>query len=82
MNHQAQTIERQHEISNSVLDLAERYGVKLIITLGGYGMETKDKPKVIAAAISQSLLDRALKANAVISPMGSPVAGTAGPILV
>jgi uncharacterized protein (TIGR00162 family) len=78
---QAQTIEGQYEISNSILDLAERYGVKLVITLGGYRMETKDKPKVIAAATSQSLLDRALKANAVISPMGSPIVGTAGLIL-
>lgn len=78
---QAQTIEGQYEISNSILDFAERYGVKLVITIGGYRMETKNKPKVIAAATHQSLLDRALMADAVISPMGSPIVGTAGLIL-
>ncbi len=77
---QAQTIEGQYEISNRILDFAQKYGVKLIITIGGYRVET-DKPKVVAAATSQALLDRALQANAVISPMGSPIVGTAGLIL-
>lgn len=77
---QAQTIEGQYEISNSILDFAQKHGVKLVITIGGYRVET-DKPKVVAAATSQSLLNRALQANAVISPMGSPIVGTAGLIL-
>jgi len=77
---QAQTIEGQYEISNSILDFAQKHGVKLVITIGGYRMET-DKPKVVAAATSQTLLNRALQANAVISPMGSPIVGTAGLIL-
>ncbi|MBS7636069.1 proteasome assembly chaperone family protein [Candidatus Bathyarchaeota archaeon] len=77
---QAQTIEGQYEISNRILDFAQKYGVKFIITIGGYRVET-DKPKVVAAATSQALLDRALQANAVISPMGSPIVGTAGLIL-
>jgi len=77
---QAQTIEGQYEISNSILDFAQKHGVKLIITIGGYRVET-DNPRVVAAATSQSLLDRSLQANAVISPMGSPIVGTAGLIL-
>jgi uncharacterized protein (TIGR00162 family) len=77
---QAQTIEGQYEISNSILDFAQKYGVKLIITIGGYRVET-DNPRVVAAATSQSLLNKALQANAVISPMGSPIVGTAGLIL-
>ena len=77
---QAQTIEGQYEISNSILDFAQKHGVKLIITIGGYRVET-DNPRVVAAATSQSLLDRALQENAVISPMGSPIVGTAGLIL-
>ncbi|MEM2987932.1 MAG: PAC2 family protein, partial [Candidatus Bathyarchaeia archaeon] len=77
---QAQTIEGQYEISNSILDFAQQHGVKLIITIGGYRVET-DKPKVVAAATSQDLLHLALKAKAVISPMGSPIVGTAGLIL-
>ncbi|MEM2547205.1 MAG: proteasome assembly chaperone family protein [Candidatus Bathyarchaeia archaeon] len=77
---QAQTIEGQYEISNSILDFAQKHNVKLVITIGGYRVET-DKPKVVAAATSQTLLNRALQANAVISPMGSPIVGTAGLIL-
>ena len=78
---QAQTIEGQYEISNKILDFAKQYNVKLIITIGGYRVEVKDKPKVIAAATSSKILDRALKADAVISPLGSPIVGTAGLIL-
>ncbi|MEM3783702.1 MAG: proteasome assembly chaperone family protein [Candidatus Bathyarchaeia archaeon] len=78
---QAQTIEGQYEISSRILDFAQRYNVKLVITIGGYRVETKDKPKVVAAATNQNLLDRALRAEAVISPMGSPIVGTAGLIL-
>jgi uncharacterized protein (TIGR00162 family) len=78
---QAQTIEGQYEISNSILSFASKRDVKTIITIGGYRMEAKEKPKVVAAATSQELLNRALKAGAEISPTGSPIVGTAGLIL-
>jgi len=78
---QAQTIEGQYEISNKILDLAGKYGVKLIVTLGGYRMETKDKPRVIAASSSPAALEKALRADAIVSPMGSPIVGVAGLIL-
>jgi len=78
---QAQTIEGQYEISNSILGFASKCNVKTIITIGGYRMEAKDKPKVVAAATSQELLSRALQAGAEISPTGSPIVGTAGLIL-
>lgn len=78
---QAQTIEGQYEISDRILDFAKRHDVKLIITIGGYRMEAKDKPKVVAAATDQELLKRALKAGAETSPTGSPIVGTAGLIL-
>ncbi|PMB75097.1 MAG: proteasome assembly chaperone family protein, partial [Candidatus Bathyarchaeota archaeon] len=44
---QAQTIEGQYEISSRILDFAQHYNVKLVITIGGYRVETKDKPKVV-----------------------------------
>jgi len=78
---QAQTIEGQYEISDHILDFAKEYNVKLIVTIGGYRMEAKDKPKVIAAATSSKLLNEALQAKAVLSRMGSPIVGTAGLIL-
>ncbi|MGD0494552.1 MAG: proteasome assembly chaperone family protein [Candidatus Bathyarchaeia archaeon] len=78
---QAQTIEGQYEISDRILNFAKQQGVKLITTIGGYRMEAKDKPKVVAAATDQDLLNRALKAGAEVSPTGSPIVGTAGLIL-
>jgi len=78
---QAQTIEGQYEISDRILDFAKQYNVKLIVTIGGYRMEAKDKPKVIASATSSELLNKALQAKAIVSPMESPIVGTAGLIL-
>jgi uncharacterized protein (TIGR00162 family) len=78
---QAQTIEGQYEISDRLLDFAKKYNVKMIVTIGGYRMEAKDKPKVVAAATSQDLLENALHAGAIVSPTGSPIVGTAGLIL-
>lgn len=78
---QAQTIEGQYDISNSILGFAKKCNVKTIITVGGYRMEAKDKPKVVAAATDQELLAKALQAGAEISPAGSPIVGTAGLIL-
>lgn len=78
---QAQTIEGQYEISNSILGFASKFNVQTIITIGGYRMEASDKPKVVAAATNEELLAKALKAGAEISPAGSPIVGTAGLIL-
>lgn len=78
---QAQTIEGQYEISDQILSFAKKCNVEMIVTLGGYRMEAKDRPNVIAAATNEELLNRALKAKAVVSPLGSPIVGTAGLIL-
>lgn len=78
---QSQTIEGQYEIADRMLDFAGRHGVKTIVTIGGYRMETKDKPKVFVAGTSQDILDKALRAGAVVSGSGSPIVGTAGLIL-
>ncbi len=78
---QSQTIEGQYEIADCMLDFSHKYNVKTIVTIGGYRMETKDKPTVFAAATDQELLDRALAAGAALSNSGSPIVGTAGLIL-
>ena len=78
---QSQTIEGQYEIADRVLDFSQKHNVKTIITIGGYRMEAKDKPKVYVAATSQVLLDKALTAGAAVSAAGSPIVGTAGLIL-
>lgn len=78
---QSQTIEGQYEIADCMLDFCKRHGVKEIVTIGGYRVETKGKPKVYVAATGQEVLDKALHAGATISDSGSPIVGTAGLIL-
>jgi uncharacterized protein (TIGR00162 family) len=78
---QSQTIEGQYEIADRMLDFSQKHNVKMIVTIGGYRMETKDKPNVFVAATSQELLDRALASGAAVSSSGSPIVGTAGLIL-
>ena len=78
---QSQTIEGQYEIADKMLDFAQKHNVKTIVTIGGYRMETKDKPSVFAAATDKELLNIALDAGAVVSSSGSPIVGTAGLIL-
>ena len=78
---QAQTIEGQYEISDYLLDFAITHKVKMIITIGGYRMEAKEKPKVVVAATNEELLNRTKEAGAMVSPTGSPIVGTAGLIL-
>jgi uncharacterized protein len=78
---QSQTIEGQYEIADKMLDFSKKYNIQTIVTIGGYRMEAKDKPKVIVAGTTQEILNKALIAGATISPSGSPIVGTAGLIL-
>jgi uncharacterized protein (TIGR00162 family) len=78
---QSQTIEGQYEIADRMLDFSKKHGVKTIVTIGGYRMETKDKPKVYVAGTAKDLLDKTLRAGAALSDSGSPIVGTAGLIL-
>jgi len=78
---QSQTIEGQYEIADRMLDFSEKHGVKTIATIGGYRMESKEKPKVFIAATSQEVLQKAIQSGASLSTSGSPIVGTAGLIL-
>jgi len=78
---QAQTIEGQFEVANSILDFAEKKKVKMIITLGGYRNEVEGTPKVVAVSTNPALFERALKARAISSEAGTPIVGTAGLLL-
>jgi len=80
-DHQAQTIEGQYEVASCILDFAEKYGVKMAVTIGGYRKEAEETPKVVAVSTNPELLKRALRAEAVASPPGNPVVGTAGLLL-
>ena len=78
---QAQTIEGQFEVANSVLDFAEKKLVKTIITLGGYRNEVEETPKIVAVSTNPALFEKALKAKAIASEAGTPIVGTAGLLL-
>jgi hypothetical protein len=75
---QAQTIEGQYEIAETILDFAKKHEVEAIITLGGYRKEAGEIPKVVATATDPEILNRALEAGAAPSPPGNPIVGTAG----
>jgi len=75
---QAQTIEGQYEIAETILDFAKKHKVEAIITLGGYRKEAGEIPKVVATATDPEILNRALEADAAPSPPGNPIVGTAG----
>ncbi len=78
---QAQTIEGQYDVANSILDFAEKNNVKMIVTIGGYRKEVEKTPKVVVASTSPELLNKALQAEAIASPAGNPIVGTAGLLL-
>jgi len=78
---QAQTIEGQYEVANCILDFAAKLGIKLTITVGGFRKETEETPKVMAVSTNPELLKKALEAQAVSSPPGNPIVGTAGLLL-
>jgi uncharacterized protein (TIGR00162 family) len=78
---QAQTIEGQFEVANIILNFAEKKKVKTIITIGGYRNEVEDRPKVVAISTNSCLFERALKAGAISSEVGTPIVGTAGLLL-
>ena len=78
---QAQTIEGQYDVTDKILEFAAKLGVKVIVTIGGYRKEAGETPKVIAVSTSPQLLERALQGNAIASPAGNPIVGTAGLLL-
>ena len=74
---QAQTIDGQYEVASSILDFAEKYEVKRIITIGGYRSED-ETPGVFCASNSEDFFKDALRAGAKPTPPGSPIVGLAG----
>lgn len=78
---QAQTIEGQYEVADSIIDFAKKKGVKLIITLGGYRKNVINTPQVLASATSREALKKALDAGSLSNIPRSPIVGAAGLLL-
>ncbi|MBS7641070.1 MAG: proteasome assembly chaperone family protein [Candidatus Bathyarchaeia archaeon] len=75
---QAQTIEGQYEVAETILEYAKKKNVKAIITVGGYRKDIVGTPQVFASATDPETLKKALEAGSLSSPPGSPIVGAAG----
>lgn len=75
---QAQTIEGQYEVAETILEYAKKKNVKVIITIGGYRKDVVSTPQVYASATNSEILKKALESGSISSPSGSPIVGAAG----
>ncbi|MEX2721627.1 MAG: PAC2 family protein, partial [Candidatus Wukongarchaeota archaeon] len=79
---QCQTVEGQYELSKKIIELAQKYNVKEIWTLGGFaiGIPLTRKPRVFTTTTNNELLKRVLEEeNTRVT--GGPVVGANGLVL-
>jgi uncharacterized protein (TIGR00162 family) len=77
-DYQGLSPEGQYNLSSKVLDLALKYGVKLIITLGGYGLgRMVDKPRVLGAVSNKDMIEE-MKGHGIVFQRGEPGSGIVG----
>ena len=76
------TVQSQYALCGSVLDLADDYGVKMIYTLGGYGMQKMaKKPRVFGAVNDKKLIKSFEKLNVEFRKVSGAIVGPAGLLL-
>lgn len=83
-DYQGLTPEGQYEICKRVVDLLSDYKIKLIYTLGGYGIgKMIEKPRVLGAATKTGLIKKLTKKGVVFSSdePGSGIVGASGLLL-
>jgi uncharacterized protein (TIGR00162 family) len=77
-DYQGLTPEGQYELSDHVLDIAKQFGVKMIFTLGGYGIgKMVEEPRVLGAATDEELVEQ-MKEKGVVFSRGEPGSGIVG----
>jgi uncharacterized protein (TIGR00162 family) len=77
-DYQGLTPEGQYNLSVDVLELAYSYGLKLIITLGGYGLgRMVEKPRVLGAVSSNDMIEE-MKGHGIVFQRGEPGSGIVG----
>jgi uncharacterized protein (TIGR00162 family) len=77
-DYQGLTPDGQYELSDHTLQIAKRYGVSMIYTLGGYGVgKMVDKPRVLGAATDMELVEE-MKKRGVVFSKGEPGSGIVG----
>jgi uncharacterized protein (TIGR00162 family) len=77
-DYQGMTPDGQYELASKVLDVAKDFKVKMIFTLGGYGMgKVIKEPRVLGATTSNDLVER-MKSYGITFPKGEPGSGIVG----
>ncbi len=77
-DYQGLTPDGQYELSDRILRIAKELGVKMVYTLGGYGLgKMIEKPRVLGAATDESLVEE-MKAVGVTFSKGEPGSGIVG----
>ncbi|MEM1513414.1 MAG: proteasome assembly chaperone family protein [Candidatus Thermoplasmatota archaeon] len=82
-DYQALSPHGQYMLAEKILDLAEAFGVKMIFTLGGYGLGIEvERPRVTGAATDKELVEE-LKKHGVIfkDEEGGGIVGASGLLL-
>lgn len=77
-DYQGMTPGGQYELASRVLDVAKEFGVKMIFTLGGYGIgKVIKEPRVLGATTSAELVKK-MKSFGITFPKGEPGSGIVG----
>lgn len=77
-DYQGLTSEGQYELADVVLNIAEKFGVKKIFTLGGYGLGRMIKRHKVLGAATNIHLVKEMKKYGVVFPKGEPGSGIVG----
>ncbi|VVB99499.1 PAC2 family protein [uncultured archaeon] len=76
---QAVTSEAQYEVTGKMLDYAEKKGVKLTITLGGYGMgKIQSAPRVFGIVSNKEMVEKYKKYGIIFGESKGSIIGAAG----
>ncbi|MBS7623869.1 proteasome assembly chaperone family protein [Candidatus Bathyarchaeota archaeon] len=78
---QPQTSAGQYEVADTIMEYAEKYSSRLIITVGGYTAQVEDEAKVIGAATDRDTVKRLTELGVIVDKSGIPVVGVSGLIL-
>src|SRR2546426_1069022 len=71
----------QYEVASTVLDFAQRFNSKMVLTMGGYGTRSGNDVGAVYAVVGDSVVGERLKKMGAKLAKGGAVTGAAGVIL-
>ena len=79
---QGLTVQSQYALCSTVIDTAENYKVKMLYTLGGYGMQKMVKdPRVVGAVTDKEMVREFQKHGVIFKKVSGHIMGAAGLLL-